>query len=96
MADKKVNELSTATPALTDYFMGIGSSSEYKALLSALAKKIVEDYNGTTIGGSSQSVKSAVDKAIPAPSSPSSGQFLVYNGSAWVAQSLSTWSGGNY
>lgn len=34
--------------------------------------------------------------AIAAPSSPSSGQFLVYNGSAWVAQSLSTWQGGNY
>lgn len=34
--------------------------------------------------------------AIASPSSPSSGQFLVYNGSAWVAQSLSTWQGGNY
>ena len=34
--------------------------------------------------------------AIPAPSSPSSGQFLVYNGSAWVAQTLATWQGGNY
>lgn len=34
--------------------------------------------------------------AIASPSSPSSGDFLVYNGSAWVAQSLSTWQGGNY
>ena len=34
--------------------------------------------------------------AIAAPQSPSSGQFLVYNGSAWVAQSLSVWQGGNY
>lgn len=34
--------------------------------------------------------------AIAAPSSPTSGQFLVYNGSAWVAQTLSTWQGGNY
>ena len=34
--------------------------------------------------------------AIAAPSSPSTGAFLVYNGSAWVAQSLSTWQGGNY
>ena len=34
--------------------------------------------------------------AIAAPANPSSGQFLVYNGSAWVAQSLSTWSGGSY
>lgn len=34
--------------------------------------------------------------AIAAPSSPSSGDFLVYNGTAWEAQSLSTWQGGNY
>ena len=34
--------------------------------------------------------------AIPAPSSPASGAFLVWNGSAWVAQTLSTWQGGSY
>lgn len=34
--------------------------------------------------------------AIPAPSSPSSGQFLVYNGSAWVAQTLSAWQASSY
>jgi len=33
---------------------------------------------------------------IPLPSTASSGQFLVYNGSAWVAQTLSTWQGGSY
>lgn len=36
------------------------------------------------------------DSAIPAPSSPATGAFLVWNGTAWVAQTLSTWSGGNY
>lgn len=34
--------------------------------------------------------------AIAAPSTASSGDFLVYNGSNWVAQTLSTWQGGNY
>ena len=34
--------------------------------------------------------------AIPAPSSPSTGAFLVWNGSAWVAQTLSTWQGGSF
>ena len=33
---------------------------------------------------------------IPLPSSPTSGDFLVYDGSDWVAQSLSTWQGGSY
>ena len=31
---------------------------------------------------------------IPAPSSPSNGQYLVYNGSAWIAQSLPVYNGG--
>ena len=34
--------------------------------------------------------------AIAAPSSPSVGDFLVYTSNGWAAQSLSTWSGGNY
>lgn len=32
--------------------------------------------------------------AIAAPSSPSSGQFLSWNGNAWVAASLPTYNGG--
>lgn len=34
--------------------------------------------------------------AIAAPSSPATGAFLVWDGSAWVAQTLSTWQGGSY
>lgn len=34
--------------------------------------------------------------AIAAPSSPSAGSFLVYDGSAWTAQTLATWQGGSY
>ena len=34
--------------------------------------------------------------AIAAPASASSGQFLVYNGSAWAAMTLATWQGGSY
>lgn len=33
---------------------------------------------------------------ITAPSSPATGAFLVWNGTAWVAQTLSTWQGGSY
>ena len=41
---------------------------------------------------------SAVDVSgkIDKPVSPATGSFLTYNGSAWVAQTLSTWQGGNY
>ena len=34
--------------------------------------------------------------AIAAPSSPATGAFLVWNGTAWVAQTLATWQGGSY
>ena len=34
--------------------------------------------------------------AIAAPASPTSGAFLVWDGSAWAAQTLSVWQGGNY
>lgn len=34
--------------------------------------------------------------AIPLPGSASSGAFLVYDGTAWVAQTLSEWQGGSY
>lgn len=34
--------------------------------------------------------------AIASPSSPASGAFLVWNGTAWVAQTLATWQGGSY
>lgn len=34
--------------------------------------------------------------AIAAPSSPATGSFLVWNGSAWVAQTLATWQASSY
>ena len=33
---------------------------------------------------------------IDKPGSPASGAFLVYDGSAWVAQTLAVWQGGSY
>ncbi len=33
---------------------------------------------------------------IEKPASPASGAFLVWNGSAWTAQTLATWQGGAY
>ena len=34
--------------------------------------------------------------AIAAPSSPATGAFLVWDGTAWAAQTLATWQGGSY
>ena len=66
----------------------------------ALAKK-----NGGGGGGAVDSVNGQTGDvvldaddvgAIAAPSSPTTGAFLVWNGTAWVAQTLTTWQGGNY
>lgn len=43
-----------------------------------------------------QTTLGKADGAIPAPPSPGAGQFLVYNGSEWTAQTLTAWQGGNY
>lgn len=34
------------------------------------------------------------NKAIAKPASPTSGQYLMWNGSAWVAQTLPVYNGG--
>lgn len=36
------------------------------------------------------------DQDIAAPASPSTGDFLCWNGSAWAATTLAAWQGGNY
>lgn len=43
------------------------------------------------------SAQDAIDATlIPKPSSPATGAFLVWSGTAWVAQTLSVWQGGSF
>lgn len=61
---QKVNELTTQTPSLTDFLLGIGASAgstEYKMLINDLARAIIEQYTGSTVAGSAQSIKAALD-----------------------------------
>lgn len=45
-----------------DYIRVVGSdNNSYKQLVSDVAKKIIENYTGSSLAGSSQSVKSALD-----------------------------------
>ena len=50
----------------------------------------------TDLASAVQTSLGKADGAIPAPASPATGAFLVWNGSAWVAQTLATWQGGAY
>lgn len=50
------------TPTMTDLLRLVGSDDHsYKALVSDVAKAIIETYAGSTVAGSAQSVKSALD-----------------------------------
>ena len=47
---------------VNDYIRVVGSdNASYKQLVSDVAKKIIESYTGSSLAGSSQSVKSALD-----------------------------------
>lgn len=66
---------------------GGGGTSDYTDLTNK------PSINSVTLSGN----KTASDLGmIAAPASPATGAFLVWNGSAWVAQTLSTWNGGSY
>ena len=55
--------------ANSDYFMGIDSAEGYQILIRDLAKYIMENYNGSTLAGSAQTPKAAIDalnnKTVP-------------------------------
>lgn len=64
MADQKITELpikGTSAINLADYLLGIDSAEGYQMLISDLAKKIIEDYTGSTVAGSAQALKTALD-----------------------------------
>lgn len=50
--------------------------------------------NGTKWSSDVTELKSAITGKISAPESPTTGQFLSWNGSAWVAASLPLYNGG--
>lgn len=53
---------SKANLTTNDYIRVVGSdNNSYKQLVSDVAKKIIENYTGSSLAGSSQSVKSALD-----------------------------------
>lgn len=55
-----------------------------------------ETYQSGTAGHKLSELSRQLSDKITSPTSPASGAFLVWNGSAWVAQTLATWQGGSY
>lgn len=55
-----------------------------------------DTYNQNTIGAELSNQKNMVNQKIEKPINPTINAFLMWNGTAWVAQTLATWQGGNY
>ena len=53
-------------------------------------------YQAGTVGAELSNQSRHLNDKITSPTSPASGAFLVWNGTAWVAQTLATWQGGSY
>lgn len=83
---------------------GIPKSDLASAVQTSLGKAdtALQSAPVTSVNGSTGAVVLSIPStaadvgAIAAPASPATGAFLVWNGSAWTAQTLSTWQGGSY
>ena len=53
-------------------------------------------YQAGTVGAELSDQSRQLSDKITSPTSPTSGAFLVWNGTAWVAQTLATWQGGSF
>ena len=97
------------TQAATDYqllhsannFQPIVPGVQHKSVYYGLSKLAGVDLanESVTVGtypATSQAAICSMVGAIAAPASPSTGDFLCYNGTSWVATTLSVWQGGSY
>jgi len=55
-----------------------------------------ETYQSGSMGAELQEQNHHLNDKITSPTSPASGAFLVWDGTAWVAQTLATWQGGSF
>lgn len=51
----------TSNISLADYLMGIDAAEGYQMLIGDLARKIIETYTGSSLAGSAQTLKAALD-----------------------------------
>lgn len=78
MANKTISQLTAKTTlATTDVFPVEDTEDTKKVTLPNLAKAVVETYNGSTLAGTAQSVKAAIDGL----NSDAAGLKTVYKGS---------------
>lgn len=87
---------SSSTYSVGDFVMHNGQLYECNTTIGTAEAWNSSHWTAKTVADELSSLIGDLSDKLDAPSSPSSGDFLVYNGTAWVAQSLSTWQGGAY
>lgn len=61
MADKYIGDITKKTPSITDYLVAVDGADAYQTLVSDVAKKIIEEYQGSNLGGVAQSIQAGFD-----------------------------------
>lgn len=78
MAEQYERTLEAVTPSLSDSARIVTSGNgSRRALFSAIAKLLIEDYEGSTLGGSAQSLQDAIDDATHTYTDPNSDGNIV-------------------
>lgn len=96
LADLDTTDKSSVVAAINEAAQGSGGTTDYTDLVNKPSINSVTLSGNKTAADLSLASASDVAAKITAPSSPATGAFLVWDGSAWTAQTLSTWQGGNY
>ena len=71
-------------------------SEDIAGLPAIVGDGIFDTLEANNLTDAVNQLSNAIGEKITSPSSPTTGAFLVWNGTAWVAQTLATWQGGNY
>jgi len=87
---------STATYAVGDLVLHEGVMYECNTAITTAEEWTAGHWTQTKVSDEVADLTRQLNDKITSPTSPASGAFLVWNGSAWVAQTLATWQGGNY
>ena len=87
MAEIYENRMTVTAPELTDYLRLVTENeNSRRTLLSALSALILEDYAGTTLAGTAQSIQAAVDALSAAISSEVNNRGNAVSGEATARQ----------
>ena len=86
----------TATYSVGDLCIYDGILYECTTAIATAEAWDATHWKTSNFGDAVSGLNRQISDKITSPTSPASGAFLVWDGTAWVAQTLATWQGGSY